>query len=84
MWLFPTGTFQFAVAAMNSLSLAAGTWLLLAAGGAGRGFLSAGLVFVLTFTVYNAYSHWIMRTLIARLGIQIDTKSHLPLIAGRQ
>lgn len=84
MWLFPTGTFQFAIAAMNSLSLAAATWFLLAAGGAGRGFSIAGLVFVLTFTVYNVYSHWIITTLIARLGIQIDTGGRLPLIAGRQ
>ena len=88
-WLFPTGTYQFFVAAVNSVFLAIATWLFLATPDITRIQLrrsttAAILIFLITLTVYNIYSHLIISTVVSRLNIRLDTQSDLPLIAGKQ
>jgi|GEM_PF-5494588 len=88
-WLFPTGTFQFFVALMTSLQIAAATWLILGlAGGMAtnliRNVVGVAILFLIVFTLYNVYSHLIFGTLTERLGVRLDTQRDLPLIAGKQ
>jgi hypothetical protein len=88
MWLFPAGTFQLVVAVINSLSLAAGTWLLLNAVEALSSrpvgsLIAVLLIFVLTFTVNNIYSHLVINVLTRRLNVRVDTDRDLRGIAGR-
>lgn len=84
-WLFPTGTYQLFIGTFNSLSLSLGTWLFLFAGGAlQQAFLAAGIVFVLTFFIYNIYSRWVMGKLFRSLNVQFDTNGDLDWIAGKQ
>jgi hypothetical protein len=88
-WLFPTGTFQFFVAMVNSLALSMAVWLFLSVTGIvtsqlGRSALVVALLFLLSFTVYNIYSNLLIRTLTRRLNVRVDTASDLPLIAGKQ
>jgi hypothetical protein len=89
MWLLPAGTFQLVVAVINSLSLAAATWLLLGAAGvlASRlvgSLIAVLLIFALTFTANNIYSHLVINILTRRLNVRIDTDRGLRGIAGRQ
>ncbi len=68
--LFPTGTYALFIGSMNSLSLSIVTWLLLVLAGTTFGqALAAGLlVFVLTLSVANVYSHLV----IDRFGARVD------------
>jgi hypothetical protein len=89
MWLFPTGTFQLVVAVINSLSLAAATWLLLGAAHvvASRpvaSLITVMVIFFLTFTVNNIYSHLVINVLTQRLNVRVDTDRNMRGIAGRQ
>ncbi len=89
MFLFPTGTYQFFIAAMNALLLAVAAFLVLRAGGItgalfGQAFISAVLIFVFSLTIYNVYAQLIVRRLTERLGIRVDTASDFPFLAGRQ
>lgn len=89
VWLAPTGTYQLFVAAVNSLSLAAATWLFLLASGVvssqlARSLLVSVIICPVTFVVYNAYSRLIMDRLVHGLGIQVDTLREMPFITGKQ
>ena len=67
-WLVPTGTYQMFVALVNSTALALMTALIFSVGdvSGGRVFFAALLVFIITLTLFNAYS----RLMIARFGSQ--------------
>jgi hypothetical protein len=88
-WLFPTGTYQLFISAVNSVSLAVAIWLFLSAAQVpathlGRSITAVFVIFLLIFTVYNVYSHVIMRLMISRLNVRVDTLRDLPLLAGKQ
>lgn len=88
-WLFPTGTFQFCMAVINSLALVLGVGFLLNAGGglaalAWQSALTGLIVFLVTFTLYNVYSHMLIHRLTSRLNVQINTLSEQRFVAGRQ
>lgn len=87
--LFPVGSYQFFMAGMNGLSLGIATLLIfLAAEVRGelitRAVTGAVVVSLLTFTIYNIYSHLLVRRLVKHLAIRIDTGQALPFIAGKQ
>lgn len=88
VWLFPTGTYQLFIGLVNSAALAVMTLLLTGIGGANIGLgsrmVGAGLVLVSAILIYNVYSHWVMRSIMRRLHVQVNTQAALNLLAGRQ
>jgi hypothetical protein len=89
LWLSPTGTYQLFVAAVNSLALAGAAWVFFLATGVVqsqivRSALASGVIFLVTFVIYNAYSRVMMARLINGLGLRVDTSRELPFISGRQ
>jgi hypothetical protein len=86
VWLFPAGTYQFFIAIVNSTALAGITWLIFAdaRAGIGRGLLAAVLVFVISLTIYNAYSRLVIRKFYERLHVRVDTGKDLSVWAARE
>lgn len=69
--LFPTGTYALFIGSVNSLALSIVTWLLLVAAGTtfGQALGAALLVFLLTLSIANVYSHLVIDRFGARVNI---------------
>ncbi|MDX1992850.1 MAG: hypothetical protein SF029_10690 [bacterium] len=83
-WLFPTGTYQMFIAVVNSTALAAAAGLIFVqadAAGA-RQIVAMVLVFVLTLSVSNIYSHLVIQRFAGRLGVDLWNDS--PAWASRE
>jgi hypothetical protein len=89
LWFYPTGTYQFFVSALNSLSLSIATWLFLSASQVMtiepvRSLTTVVSIFVVTLVLFNVYSQFVIRTLIQRLNIRFDTRRNAEWFGGRQ
>ncbi|GAB4525295.1 MAG: hypothetical protein OHK0046_40980 [Anaerolineae bacterium] len=83
-YLVPTGTYQMFMAFINSFALALMMGLIFSvdASVSGRGLFAAVVIFLLTLSILNAYSRWIIVTLgsSAIVDIWMDT----PAWAGKE
>lgn len=88
-WLFPSGTYQLFIGVINSTALALMTGLVLSFGtadgiGVGTVLFGTALVFLIAVLLFNIYAHWVIRGIVTRLNLQINTQDTLYGLAGRQ
>ncbi|MEQ8677735.1 MAG: hypothetical protein RLP44_04005 [Aggregatilineales bacterium] len=85
-WLFPTGTYQMFIALMNSGALAVMVLLLAGTGevGGGRGIFAGLVLFLITLTVYNAYSRLVISRFNHDLHARLNMGHDYSLWASRQ
>ncbi|MFN8376068.1 MAG: hypothetical protein U0694_24735 [Anaerolineae bacterium] len=85
VWLVPMGTYTMFISIISSLSLAMFTWVVLSLGDiSAEYFVFAGmLVFLLTLTIYNAYSRIFVDRVSQRLHVRIDSGRELAVWAGK-
>lgn len=83
LWLLPTGTYQMFIAVVNSTALAAVVWLIFTAtdAGVGRAVIASLLVFVITLSIFNAYSRMVIDRF--RQGLNIYMWEESPAWASR-
>lgn len=86
IWLFPTGTYQMFIAIVNSAALTGMVLLIFTSAGADsiRTVLATIIIFVLTMTIYNVYSHLIIYRINRSLHVRIDVSGTLRLWAARE
>lgn len=79
MWLLPSGTFQMFMAIINALALSASVLLLVnAVGGDLQVNITAGvLLFFVTLTIYNIYSHMVIARFSTKLDVRVDMSGRL-------
>mgnify|MGYP000279978193 CR=1 FL=1 len=85
IWFFPTGTYTMFIAIISSLSLAVFTWVIASFGDVTfESLTSSGIiVFLITLTIYNAYSRFFIERVSQRLHVRIDTGHELAVWAGK-
>lgn len=89
LWIYPTGTYQLFVAAVNSLSLGAAVGVVLLITSVThyaplQSILVCVAIIVVSFVIYNVYSRLVMNALVERLNIRLDTTNEAPFITGKQ
>jgi hypothetical protein len=86
IWLFPTGTFQMFIAVVNSTSLSASIALILSMGAIRPQtiLVMTLIVFLVTLTIYNVYSHLLIRRFTEALDIRIHMGHQLEIWAARE
>jgi hypothetical protein len=86
IWLVPTGTFEMFVAFVNGASLALSIILVLGLGVVSpqTTLLTALFVFFLTVTIYNIYSHFLIRRFTTTLDVRISMGHRLQGWAARE
>jgi hypothetical protein len=86
LWLVPTGTFEMFMAFVNGASLALGICLMLGLGAVSPTtiLLTALFVFLLTVTIYNAYSRLLIRRFTKTLDVRIYMGNQLQAWAARE
>jgi hypothetical protein len=86
LWLVPTGTFEMFMAFVNGASLALGISLLLGLGAVRPTtiLLTAIFVFLLTVTIYNAYSRLVIQRFTRKLDVRIYMGNQLQAWAARE
>jgi hypothetical protein len=86
LWLVPTGTFEMFMAFVNGASLALGISLLLGLGAVRPTtiLLTATFVFLVTVTIYNAYSRLLIQRFTRKLDVRIYMGNQLQAWAARE
>lgn len=86
IWLFPTGTYQMFIAIVNSAALAGMVLLIFLAGDGDstKALIATTIIFVLSLTIYNVYSHLIIYRISHSLHVRIDLSGVLRLWASRE
>jgi hypothetical protein len=87
-WLFPTGTYELFIAVVNSLSISLSIWFFLSAFQVTdiqlfKSILTVGIIFFVSFLIFNIYSNYIIQTLIKHLNVQIDASKDFDLTSGK-
>jgi hypothetical protein len=86
VWVFPIGTYQFFIVALNGLSLAAATWVffkILHYSHTHLAIFASVIVFLFMNSVYNLYSRLVMRSVTSKLNVSIDIVHQLPYVSGK-
>jgi hypothetical protein len=86
VWVFPFGTYQFFIVALNSLSLAVAAWFFLKIMNfphTGWAVVVSVTVFLLVNAIYNLYSRLVMRSVTSKLNVSIDFQHQLPYVSGK-
>lgn len=86
IWLIPTGTYQMFIVIVNSSAAAALTILIGHIGGVQiqGSILPALVVFLLTLSMYNAYSRLTIQQFTSKFHVRVDLGDDMALWAARE
>lgn len=84
-WLIPTGSFQLFMTFVNSASMSLILFLILRLGAVGFQTLIVWvmIMFLVMMTIFNVYSHLVIRRFTQELDVRIDMRQNLTMWASR-